>query len=48
MGERSAVTEVGLLPVSDAEPVDSVITFLGIDFGLMPPLSRSGSANRER
>ena len=44
-GERSAVTEVGLLPVSDAEPVDSVFTLLGIDFGLMPPLSLLRSGN---
>ena len=41
-GERSAVTEVGLLSVSDAEPVDSVFNLLRIDSGLMPSLSRSG------
>ncbi len=41
-GERSALTEVGLLPVSDAEPADSVLKLLDINSGLMPPLSRSG------
>ena len=46
-GERSAVTELGLLPVSDAEPVDSVFTLLGIDLGPMPPLCCSGEQTGE-
>ena len=33
--------------MSDAEPVDSVFTLLGIDVGLMPPLSRSGVVTGE-
>ena len=46
-GERSAVTELGLLPVSDSEPRDAVSTLLGIDSSLMPHASFAGEQTGE-
>ena len=43
--ERSAVTELGLLPVSDSEPEDSVLRLLDIDPGLMPRLQQLRGAD---
>ena len=40
--ERSALTEVGLLPVSEEEDPDVLLKLVGIDAHLMPALSRAG------
>ena len=41
-GERSALTEVGLLPVSETEEAGGLLKLVGVDADFMPALSRAG------
>ena len=46
-GERSALTEVGLLPASAEEDADGLLKLVGVDADLMPVLSRAGEQTSE-
>ena len=46
-GERSALTEVGLLPLSDVEEGDALLKLVGVDSRLMPGLCRAGEQRGE-
>ena len=46
-GERSALTEVGLLPLSDDEEPDALLKPVGVDSKLMPGLCRAGEQRGE-
>ena len=46
-GERSALTEVGLLPLSDVEAPDALLKLVDVDSGLMPGLCRAGEQRGE-
>ena len=46
-GERSALTEVGLLPLSDSEEPDTLLNLVEVDSKLMPGLCRAGERTGE-
>ena len=46
-GERSALTEVGLFPLSDDEEPDALLKPVDVDSGLMPTLCRAGEQREE-
>ncbi len=46
-GERSALTEIGLLPLSVDEEPDALLKRVGVDSGLMPGLCRAGEQRGE-
>ena len=46
-GERSALTEIGLLPVSEDEEPDGLLELVGVDADLLPKLSRAGEQTGE-
>ena len=46
-GERSALTEVGLLALSDDEEPDALLKRVDVDSGLMPGLCRAGERRGE-
>lgn len=46
-GERSALTEVGLLPVSEEESPGGLLKLVGVDADFMPALSQAGEQTGE-
>ncbi len=46
-GERSALTEVGLLALTDDEEADTLLNLIDVDSGMMPRLCRAGEQRGE-
>ena len=46
-GERSALTEIGLMPIAEDEEPDGLLELVGVDADLLPKLSRAGEQTGE-